>query len=133
MAVSFLNFGTNVGVVGGDLAARRFALIVMLLLTLIALPWMGLSYGAVKIAALVGAMAGTLFLMAGLVFLQKTHFAGLVLIPAPLVMVAFSAIGWRWVAVLWGVLVIGWLVQNLVTRRCGLNQLLGINSCTCDD
>jgi hypothetical protein len=132
MSVSFLNFGTNVGVVGGDLAARRFALIVMLLLTLIAVPWMGLSYGAVKIAALVGAMAGTLFLMLGLVFLQKTHFAGLVLIPAPLVMVAFSAIGWRWVAVLWGVLVIGWLVQNLVTRRCGLNKLLGINSCTCD-
>jgi hypothetical protein len=133
MSVSFLNFDANVGMVGGDLAARRFALIVMLLLTLIAVPWMGLSYGAVKIAALVGAMAGTLFLMAGLVFLQKTHFAGLVLIPAPLVMVAFSAIGWRWVAVLWGVLVIAWLVQNLVTRRCGLNQLLGINSCTCDD
>src|ERR1700741_2615775 len=104
MAVGFLNFGTNVGVVGGDLTARRFALIVMLLLTLIALPWMGLSYGAVKTAALIGHMAGTLFLMSGLVFLQKTHFAGLVLIPAPLVMVAFSAIGWRWVAVLWGVL-----------------------------
>jgi hypothetical protein len=132
MAVTFLNFATNVGVEGGDLTARRFALIVMLLLTLIAVPWMGLSYGAVKIAALVGAMAGTLFLMAGLVFLQKTHFAGLVLIPGPLVMVAFSAIGWRWVAVLFGLLVIGWLVQNLVTRRCGLNKLLGINSCTCD-
>ena len=132
MAVTFLNFASNVGVEGGDLAARRFALIVMLLLTLIAVPWMGLSYGAVKIAALVGAMAGTLFLMAGLVFLQKTHFAGLVLIPGPLVMVAFSAIGWRWVAVLFGLLVIGWLVQNLVTRRCGLNKLLGINSCTCD-
>ena len=132
MAVSFLNFGANVGVDGGDLAARRFALIVMLLLVLIALPWMGLSYGAVKIFALAGAMAGTLFLMLGLVFLRKTHFAGLVLIPAPLVMVAFSAIGWRWVAVLWGLLVIGWLVQNLVTRRCGLNKLLGINSCSCD-
>lgn len=132
MSVSFLNLSTNVGVEGGDLAARRFALIVMLLLTLIALPWMGLSYGAVKIAALVGAMAGTLFLMGGLVFLQKTHFAGLVLIPGPLVMVAFSAIGWRWVAVLVGLLMIAWLVQNLVTRRCGLNKLLGINSCTCD-
>ena len=132
MSVSFLNLSTNVGVEGGDLAARRFALIVMLLLTLIALPWMGLSYGAVKIAALVGAMAGTLFLMAGLVVLQKTHFAGLVLIPGPLVMVAFSAIGWRWVAVLVGMLMIAWLVQNLVTRRCGLNKLLGINSCTCD-
>ena len=115
-----------------QLAARRFALIVMLLLVLIALPWMGLSYGAVKIFALAGAMAGTLFLMLGLVFLRKTHFAGLVLIPAPLVMVAFSAIGWRWVAGLWGLLVIGWLVQNLVTRRCGLNKLLGINSCSCD-
>lgn len=131
--MSVLSLPTNVGSFGGDLPARRFTLIVMLLLTLMAVPWLGLSYAAVKIAALVGAMAGTLFLMAGLVFLQKTHFAGFVLIPAPLAMVGLSAIGWRWVAVLFGAAVIGWVGQNLITRRCGLNQLLGINSCSCDD
>jgi hypothetical protein len=129
---SVLSLSTNVGSVGGDLSARRFSLIVMLLLTLMAVPWFGLSYGAVKIAALAGAMAGTLFLMAGLVFLQKTHFAGFVLIPAPLAMMGLSAIGWRWMAVLFGAAMIGWVGQNLLTRRCGLNQLLGINSCTCD-
>jgi hypothetical protein len=131
--MSLLSLPTNVGSVGGDLTARRFTLIVMALLTLMAVPWIGLSYAAVKIAALVGAMAGTLFLMAGLVFLQKTHFAGFVLIPAPLAMVGLSAIGWRWVAVVFGAAVIGWVGQNLLTRRCGLNQLLGINSCSCDD
>jgi hypothetical protein len=129
---SVLSF-TNVGSVGGDLTARRFALVVMLLLTLLAVPWLGLSYGVVKIAGLLGAMAGTLFLMAGLVFLQKTHFAGFVLIPAPLAMVGLSALGWRWAAVLFGAAVIGWVGQNLITRRCGLNQLLGINSCSCDE
>lgn len=129
---SVLSF-TNVGSVGGDLTARRFTLVVMLLLTVLALPWLGLSYGVVKIAALLGAMAGTLFLMAGLVFLQKTHFAGFVLIPAPLAMVGLSALGWRWAAVLFGAAVIGWVGQNLITRRCGLNQLLGINSCSCDE
>ena len=131
--MSLLSLPTNVGSFGGDLPARRFALIVMLLLTVMAVPWLGLPYAAVKIAALVGATAGTLFLMAGLVFLQKTHFAGFVLIPAPLAMVGLSAIGWRWVAVVFGAVVIGWVGQNLITRRCGLNQLLGINSCNCDD
>jgi hypothetical protein len=130
---SFMNFQINVGVEGGDLFARRFALIMMLIITLVAVPWLGLSHAAVKIVALLGAMAGTLFLMGGLVFLQKTHFAGLMLLPAPLVMLAFSSIGWRWAAVFFGVLFIAWMVQNLVTRRCGLNRLLGINSCTCDD
>jgi hypothetical protein len=130
---SFMNFQINVGVEGGDLMARRFALIMMLVITLMAVPWLGFSHAAVKITALLGAMSGTLFLMGGLVFLQKTHFAGLMLLPAPLVMVALSSIGWRWAAVLFGVVFIGWMVQNLVTRRCGLNRLLGINSCTCDD
>jgi hypothetical protein len=130
---SFMNFQINVGVEGGDLFARRFALIMMLIITLMAVPWLGFSHAAVKIAALLGAMSGTLFLMGGLVFLQKTHFAGLMLLPAPLVMVALSSVGWRWAAVLFGALFIAWMVQNLVTRRCGLNRLLGINSCTCDD
>jgi hypothetical protein len=130
---SFMNFQINVGVEGGDLTARRFALITMLIITIMAVPWLGFSHAAVKIAALLGAMSGTLFLMAGLVFLQKTHFAGLMLLPGPLAMAALSSVGWRWAAVLFGAAFIGWMVQNLVTRRCGLNRLLGINSCTCDD
>lgn len=132
MASSWISFPSNVGVEGGDLPTRRFALIVMLLLTLLAVPWFGLSHAALKIAGLASAMVGTLFLMAGLVFLQKTHFAGLMLIPAPLAMVGLSSIGWRWAAVLWGMVVIGWMAQNLVTKRCGFNKLLGINSCECD-
>jgi len=130
---SIMNFQVNVGAEGGDLTARRFALIMMLVITLMAVPWWGLSHAEVKIAALLGAMSGTLFLMAGLVFLQKTHFAGLILLPGPLGMLALSSVGWRWAAVLFGVVFVGWMVQNLLTRRCGLNQLLGINSCTCDD
>ena len=132
MAASWISLPSNVGVEGGDLPTRRFALIVMLLLTVLAVPWLGLSHSALKIAGLAAAMVGTLFLMAGLVFFQKTHFAGLMLIPAPLAMVGLSAVGWRWVAVLWGMVVIGWMAQNLVTRRCGFNKLLGINSCECD-
>lgn len=130
---SLLNFNINVGAEGGDLPTRRFSVIVMLALTVMAVPWLGVSHSVVKITALAGAMSGTLFLMAGLVFLQKTHFAGLVLIPAPLAMAGLSALGWRWAAVVFGAAVIGWLVQNLVTRRCGFNRLLGINSCECDD
>ena len=130
---SIMNFQINVGTEGGDLTARRFALIMMLVITIMAVPWLGFSHAAVKIAALLGAMSGTLFLMAGLVFLQKTHFAGLILLPGPLGMAALSSGGWRWSAVLFGVICISWMVQNLVTRRCGLNRLLGVNSCTCDD
>jgi hypothetical protein len=130
---SHLNFNINVGAEGGDLPTRRFSVIVMLALTVMAVPWLGLSHSAVKITALAAAMSGTLFLMAGLVFVQKTHFAGLVLIPGPLAVAGLSALGWRWAAVLFGMAVIAWLVQNLVTRRCGLNKLLGINSCECDD
>lgn len=132
MAATWIGVTSNVGVEGGDLSTRRFALIVMFLLTVLAVPWLGLSHSALKIACLASAMVGTLFLMAGLVFLQKTHFAGLMLIPAPLAMVGLSSLGWRWAAVLWGLLVIGWTAQNLVTRRCGFNKLLGINSCECD-
>lgn len=130
---SLLNLNINVGAEGGDLPTRRFSVIVMLALTVMAVPWLGLSHSALKITALAAAITGTLFLMAGLVFLQKTHFAGMVLIPAPLAMAGLSSLGWRWAAVVFGIAVIGWLVQNLVTRRCGLNRLFGINSCECDD
>jgi len=132
MAVSFVNFHVNVGSVGGDLPTRRVALVVMLATTIVAVPWFGFSHSALKVTALLGAMTGTLFLMSALVFLRNTHYAGLLLIPAPMAMVGLSAIGWRWGAVFLGLLIVTGLVQNLVTRRCGLNKLLGINSCTCD-
>ena len=132
MAVAIVNLHVNVGIEGGDLAARRLALVVMIVLTALSLPWLGVSYSLVKITSLVAAMTGTLFLMGGLVFLQKTHYAGFTLIPAPLAVMGLSSLGWRWAAVLLGLAVIAGMAQNLVTRRCGINRLLGINSCTCD-
>ena len=132
MAVSFVNFSNNVGTVGGDLATRRVALVIMLATTFVAVPWFHFTHNALKVVALLGAMTGTLFLMSALVFLKNTHYAGVALIPAPLIMVGLSALNLRWLAVVFGLLVIGGLVQNLITRRCGLNKLLGINSCTCE-
>jgi hypothetical protein len=67
--------------------------------------------------------------MAGLVFSQKTHFAGVMLIPTALMIMGLASREWRWAAVLVGLIVLGWITQNLVTKRCGLNKLLGINSC----
>jgi hypothetical protein len=132
MAVTFVNFRSNVGAIGGDLATRRVALGIMLATTFVAIPWFHFTHNALKVVALLGAMTGTLFLMSALVFLRNTHYAGLALIPAPLAMVGLSALNLRWVAVFFGLAVITALVQNLVTRRCGLNKLLGINSCTCE-
>ena len=132
MAVSFVNFRNNVGAIGGDLATRRVALLIMLAVTFVAVPWFRFSHNALKVVALLGAMTGTLFLMSALVFLKNTHYAGVALIPAPLAMIGLSALDLRWLAVLFGLVVIAGLVQNLVTRRCGLNRLLGINSCTCE-
>lgn len=132
MAVSFVNFNTNVGSMGGDLATRRVALAIMLANTFVAVPWFHFTHNALKVVALLGAMTGTLFLMSALVFLKNTHYAGVALIPAPLIMVGLSALNLRWVSVIFGLIVIGGLVQNLVTRRCALNKLIGINSCTCE-
>jgi hypothetical protein len=35
-----------------------------------------------------------------------------------------------WLAVFLGLVLVGWGVQNLVTKRCGVNKLLGLNSCS---
>lgn len=120
----------NVGVSGGDLAARRFAIIVTLGLTLLALPPLGVSDSALKLVALVVAMSGTLFLMAGLVFLQKTHYAGIMLIPSAGGMILLAQMGSRAGAVAIGLAFCAVMIFNLVTRRCMLNRLLGIRSCS---
>jgi hypothetical protein len=120
----------NVGVRGGDLAARRFAILVTLGLTVLALPPLGVSDSALRLAAVAVAMSGTLLLMAGLVFLQKTHYAGIMLIPAAGGMLALAQSGHRFGAVVVGFLFFVVMAFNLVTRRCLLNRLLGIQSCS---
>jgi hypothetical protein len=115
--------------VGGDLASRRFALVVTGGLTLMALPLSGVSENMLKLAALAVGICGTLLLMAGLVFLQKTHYAGIVLIVASGVFLALSGSGTRIGATALGVVFLFIIAANLWNRRCALNQMLGINSC----
>jgi len=119
----------NVGVAGGDLPARRFALAVTTLLTLLALPPLGVSESTLKLAAILVAMSGTLLLMAGLVFLQKTHYAGAMLIPSAGLILLVSQAGSRMGAVAIGALFCAVMVANLLTCRCPLNRAFGINSC----
>lgn len=118
----------NVGIRGGDLPTRYFAGIVILLLTAFAFPPFGFTYSAVKILALLIGMSGTVLLMCGLVFGQKTHYAGLLLIPAPFVILALVSWKITWLAVLMGLTFISMLTFNLVTKRCGVNRFFGIVS-----
>lgn len=117
------------GPVGGDLASRRFAFLVTGGLTAMALPLSGASEGALKLAALTVAICGTLFLMAGLVFLQKTHYAGIMLIISAAAMLALAGNGARSAASALGAAFMFIIAANLWNRRCGLNHLMGINSC----
>jgi cell division protein FtsW (lipid II flippase) len=118
----------NVGIQGGDLPTRYFAAGVMAALTIVASPPLGVAESTLKIFALLAAMCGTMMLMAGLVFSQKTHYAGIVLIPAPFVIFWLAKLDWEWIAVGVGMIVIAAIAQNLVTKRCGVNRLLGISS-----
>jgi hypothetical protein len=124
------NIPLNVGFAGGDLPARYFAAAVVTFLTIVAAPPLQFSYSALKIFALLASMSGTILLMAGLVFSQKTHFAGVMLIPTAFIMMGLASQEWRWAAVLAGLAVLGWIAQNVVTKRCGINKLFGINSCS---
>jgi hypothetical protein len=118
----------NVGLKGGDLPTRYFAGTVMSALIIIALPQLEVSPSTLKISVLLAAMSGTIFLMAGLVFSQKTHYAGIMLIPAPFLILWLANSGLSWLGVGVGLLVLGLIVQNLATKRCGVNKLLGISS-----
>lgn len=130
---SFLNIPLNVGLQGGDLPARYYAVGIILALSiataLTELP-IHLSHSALQISALLASMSGTMLLMAGLVFLQKTHYAGVLLIPVPFILLWLAGAGLAWLGVFLGLMFAGWGVQNLVTKRCGINRLLGINSCS---
>lgn len=119
----------NVGPVGGDLASRRFAFVVTGGLTAMAFPLSGVSEGPLKLAALTVAICGTLFLMAGLVFLQKTHYAGIMLIISSAAILTLASNGARFAASALGAVFMFVIAANLWNRRCGLNHMLGINSC----
>jgi len=125
-----LNIPLNVGLAGGDLPARYFAAGAVLFLTIVALPPLQFSYSTVKILALIASMCGTILLMAGLVFSQKTHFAGLMLIGAAFMMMGLAGWSMPWLAVLFGVIILGMMGQNFMTKRCGINKLFGVNSCS---
>lgn len=124
------NIPINVGFAGGDMPARYFTAAAILLLTIAVMPPLKLTYSALKIFALLASMSGTILLMAGLVFSQKTHFAGIMLIPTAFLMMGLAGWQWNWFAVLLGVIALAWIAQNLITKRCGINKLLGIDSCS---
>lgn len=125
-----LDIPVNVGFAGGDLPARYFAAAVVLFLTIAVLPPLKLTYSTLKIFALLASMSGTILLMGGLVFSRKTHFAGIMLIPTAFLMMGLAGWQWNWFAVLLGVIAFAWIAQNLITKRCGINKLLGIDSCS---
>ena len=119
----------NVGVKGGDLPTRVVAGILVAGITILAAPIVAVSPSIVKIAGLASAEIGSILLMLGLFLAQKTHYAGLLLLPTPLVQIWCVSEGYGWIAVGVGLWILIWIGQNILTRRCGLNKLLGINSC----
>jgi len=123
------NIPVNVGVIGGDLPTRYFAAAIILLLTIVMAPPWRLPYSTLKIFSLFASMGGTALLMAGLVFSQKTHFAGVMLILSALLMMLLAGWNLSWLAVLTGLVALGIIGQNLITRRCGINKFFGIQSC----
>jgi hypothetical protein len=101
----------------------------VLLLTIAAAPPLQLTYSTLKLFSLLASMSGTILLMAGLVFSQKTHFAGIMLIATSLSGMLLASWDLVWVAIMIDLIVLGWIAQNLITKRCGINKLLGIDSC----
>ena len=118
----------HIGSRGGDLPARRFALLATSILTVLAFPQLNVSDSTFRLVSLGVAMSGTLLLMAGLVFLQTTHFAGIMLMPSAGGMFALVELGSRLGAVAVGVVFLAAMASNLITRRCSLNHMMGIDS-----
>ena len=118
----------NVGRSGGDLAARRFALAMTVALTILPLPSLELSPSTLKLVSLAVAMSGTVLLMAGLVFLQKTHYAGIMLIPSACAVMAATQMGSRFGASFIGLLFSAAIIWSFRTGRCEINELLGLDS-----
>ncbi len=123
------NIPVNVGAVGGDLPTRYVAAAIILFLTIAIAPPLNLTAGTLKIFSLLASMSGTILLMAGLVFSQRTHFAGVMLIVTAFSMMLLASRVSGWVAMLIGLIFLGWIAQNLITKRCGINKLFGIQSC----
>jgi len=133
MADFFANFFEgapviNVGTKGRDVQTRWFAAIMIAMLIILVAPPTGVADATLRIITLASAMAGTIFLMTGLVFAARTHYAGIVLTTVPLIIKLLITWQARWLAVVIGVLALGGSILNLSTRRCGLNKLLRISS-----
>jgi hypothetical protein len=115
--------------VGGDMPTRVFATFGIAVLIVMSIPGTSVQFPAFKIAALIGSEIGAVFLMLGLFFSRKTHFAGLTLILIPLLMLWFVWADLSWVAIGIGLMSLAEGLLNLTTRKCGINKLLGVNSC----
>lgn len=123
----------NVGTSGGDIVTRLLTAAVLVLLVALAVPMLDVPYTLFKITALIATEVGLIFLMLGLFLDQKTYFAGFMLFLVPLAMLWLSGAGLAWVGVILGALALADAVVNVYTRRCGLNGLLGISSCDCEE
>ncbi len=126
LAAAKLGVPINVGMQGGDLPTRYFSALTLSALT--AAAWLGVSYSNLKIGALLAGMSGTIMLMAGLVFSQKTHFAGMILILVPFLLLASTAWQLRWLGILIGLLFVATITFNIASKRCGVNKIFGIVS-----
>lgn len=118
----------NVGLKGGDLQTRMLTATTLVILIVLAAPPTGVSDDVLRIITLASAIAGTVFLMTGLVFAARTHYAGIVLTGVPLIFKLLVGWQFRWIAVVIGLAVLSGSIINLTTRRCGLNKLLHLNS-----
>jgi len=118
----------NVGLKGGDLQTRVLTTVVVLALIVLVSPPSGVSDAALRIATLATAMTGVVFLMTGLVFAARTHYAGIVLTTVPLLLKWLVSAEQRWLAVILGIVALSSSVLNLKTRQCGINKLLRISS-----
>ena len=119
----------NVGLKGGDIPGRIITVVLLAILVFLVLPPAGVPFNVIKITALICSQVGIVFMMLGLYLSRKTHFAGIILIPAPLIMMWLAGMGAAWISVVLGAGFIGQALLNIITGRCGINRLIGINSC----